>query len=66
MRRNDSDPKTNHHDPCTCNGWMDEMMMMQWMDEGDDDDTIDEWMRWIKEMMMRWMDEGDDDDVIDG
>ena len=44
---------------------MDEMMM-QWMDEGDDDDAIDEWMRWIKEMMMRWMDEGDDDDVIDG
>ena len=35
---------------------MKEMMMMRWMNEGDDDD------RWMKEMMMRLMDEGDDDD----
>ena len=29
VRRKDSDPNTNHHDPCTYDGWMDE-----WMDEG--------------------------------
>ena len=31
VRRKDSDPNTNHHDPCTYNGRMD-----GWMDEGMD------------------------------